>query len=139
MPPSSFPLHGLSILIVEDSAEIALGLSEGLRQAGAQRVELKASARQARRRLESDPLPTIILLDNSLVGGETGLDLALWMRTQPRLANLLRVSYSGSDPGQLRAQWPDSQVFHAVIVKPVPLPNLIAQLTDLVQAHKTSS
>ncbi|NTV64823.1 MAG: response regulator [Oscillochloris sp.] len=135
MQPSLLPLRGLSILIVEDSAEIAFDLSDGLRQAGAASVELKASVRQARKRLETPPPPSIVLLDNNLVGVETGLDLALWIRTQPRLTQALRISYSGSDPAQIQANCPDSHVFHALIIKPIPLPTLITQIADLAQAN----
>lgn len=124
-------LAGLRIVIVEDTAEMALMLSEGLRRAGAISVEIKASARQARKRLVQTPVPDMVLLDNNLTGEETGLDIALWMREQPALAKTLRISYSGSDMNTLRARCPDDSVFHAMLFKPIPLPTLIETLCSL--------
>lgn len=132
----SLPLSGLAILVIEDSAAIAMDLSDGLRRAGARKIELKASAYQARKRLASLPAPDIVLLDNALIGAETGTDLALWMREQPQLQNTLRISYSGSDPAAIRARLPDDQVFHALIVKPLPLAALVQQLALLLQQRQ---
>ncbi|NJK81272.1 MAG: response regulator [Chloroflexaceae bacterium] len=125
-------LEGVRILVVEDTADVALGLSEGLRRAGALTVEIKASARQARRRLEQEPLPDLVLLDQHITGEETGLDIALWMREQPALQQIVRVSYSGTNPEDLRTRCPDDTVFHALITKPIPIPQLIEKLAALL-------
>ncbi|NJP07364.1 MAG: response regulator [Chloroflexaceae bacterium] len=137
------PLQGVSLLLVEDAADIALSLSEVFRYAGAAKVEIKASARQARKRLVVDPAPDMVLLDQHIAGGETGVQLALWMREQPGLHQTLRISYSGSDPDELRNQCPDNQVFHAIITKPIPIPHLVEALTNLLStdtdAHDTDA
>ncbi len=123
------PLDGVRILVVEDLADLALAVSDGLRRMGAV-VELKASARQARKRLLQDPVPQAVLLDHRLVGNETGLDLALWMRAQPGLQQTARISYSGTDPVTLRRDWPNAQVFHRVVSKPTSLSVLVEHITQ---------
>lgn len=129
------PLVGVRILVVEDAAELALSLSEGLRRAGAVSVEIKASARQARKRLMQLPVPDLALLDYNLTGDETGLDIALWMREQPALLHTRRILYSASDFNAVRELCPDAEVFHAMIPKPVSLPFLIDKLS-LFMTHQ---
>lgn len=127
-------LAGLHILVVEDMCETALSLSSGLRRAGgAASVEVKASVWQARQRLMVQPVPDMVLLDNVLIGEESGLDLALWMREQPHLQHTIRISYSGSDLTMLQARCPDDTVFHGWIIKPVPLTHLIDQLARFIR------
>lgn len=128
------PLQGLHILVVEDVAELALDMSNGLRRMGAAKVELKASARQARKRLLQEPIPDVVLLDHRLVGDETGLDIALWMREQVILHRTARIAYSGTDLATLQASWPDEHVFHGVVSKPAPLEVLVQQIVQAVQA-----
>lgn len=130
------PLEGLHIFIVEDTAELAFDLSEGLRLAGASSIEIKASMRQAKKRLQQPPAPDVALLDFNLVGSETGLELALWMREQPLLYHTLRISYSGSDSAALRAQLPDDRVYHAIVTKPVPLATLIEHIARVIEANR---
>ncbi len=130
------PLDGIRILVVEDVAEMAFNVSDGLRRMGAI-VEIKASARQARKRLLQDPVPHVVLLDHCLVGNETGQDLALWMRAQPGLQQTLRISYSGIDLATLRQDWPDAQVFHQVVSKPTSLTMLVQQIVQTL-AHERS-
>ncbi len=128
-------LKGLRILIIEDSAGIAMDVSSGFRMAGARTVEVKASMRQAKKRLAEEPLPDIALIDYNIVGEETGLDLALWMRSQSTLSHILRILYSGSDMANVRAKLPDSDVFHQMIAKPAPLAVLIQQIADVVHQY----
>jgi len=123
------PLDGIRILVVEDVIELALAVSDGLRRMGAV-VELKASARQARKRLLQDPVPQVVLLDHRLVGNETGLDLALWMREQPRLQQTARISYSGTDLASLCAGWLNTHVFHQVVSKPASLDMLMQHIVQ---------
>lgn len=138
MIPAQPPLDGIRILVVEDLADLALAVSDGLRRMGAT-VELKASARQARNRLLQDPVPQVVLLDHRLVGHETGLDLALWMRAQPGLQQTARISYSGTDPATLRQGWPDAQVFHQVISKPTSLSVLVEHITQALAEMRAAN
>lgn len=129
------PLDGICILIVEDAADVAFDVSEGLRLAGARSVEVKASVRQAKKRLMHEPVPDVALLDFNVVGDETGIDLALWMREQPALQHTLRISYSASDPVMLQIKLPDTTLYHRIITKPVPLMKLIEQVAEMISAH----
>lgn len=127
------PLNGLRILVIEDMADMALNVSEGLRRMGAATVELKASGRQAKKRLLQEPVPDVVLLDHRLVGDTTGLEIALWMREQAMLQQTARISYSGTDPATLQAEWPDEQVFHGVVQKPAALDALVQQIVATME------
>lgn len=129
---SERPLEGLRILVVEDMADMALSLSEGLRRAGAITVEIKASGRQVRRRLMQPPAPDLVVLDQNIVGEETGMDIAYWMREQEELRHTLRVSYTGTYPELIEARNAEDPVFHAIITKPLPLPMLVEKLAAVV-------
>lgn len=129
------PLTGVRILVIEDIAELALDVSDGLRRMGAVAVELKASARQTRNRLQQQPVPDVVLIDHRLVGNETGLDIALWMREQPELRQTMRISYSGTDLATLRANWPDEQVFHRVVSKPAALHILVETIVQALHEN----
>lgn len=126
-------LAGLHILIVENEATVALHLSEGLRRAGARTVEIKASAWQARQRLEQPPTPDIAILDYDITGQETGVDVALWMRQQPALQRTRRILYTGSDIELLSRQFPDNHLFHLILSKPLSIITLIEQIAALNQ------
>jgi CheY-like chemotaxis protein len=117
-------MAGLSILVVEDDPEVELDMCEGLRLAGAAWVDIKASARQARARLMQTNLPDVVIIDNDLAHGETGMSFALWLRDYDTARQTLRVSYSGSEPEVLREAWPDDDVYHLVVTKPVDLRHL---------------
>jgi len=129
-------IAGLSILVVEDDPEVALDLCEGLRLAGAARVDIKASARQARSRLMQASLPDVVIVDNDLAHGETGVTFALWLRDYDTAGQTLRVSYSGSEPEVLRESWPDDDVYHLVVTKPVDLHKLAQHIAS---AHRQIS
>lgn len=128
------PLNGMRILVLEDMADLALSVSEGLRRMGAQKVELKASARQAKKRLLQEPIPDVVLLDHRLVGDTTGLDVALWMREQAELRHTARISYSGTDLATLQSEWPDNEVFHCVVKKPASLDVLVRHIVQAIES-----
>jgi DNA-binding response OmpR family regulator len=119
---------GLSFLIVEDDPEVALDICEGLRLAGAAWVDIKASARQARARLMQTRLPDVVIIDNDLAHHETGVSFALWLRDYDTARQTLCVSYSGSEPEVLREAWPDDNVYHLVVTKPIDLRNLVQHI-----------
>jgi hypothetical protein len=48
----------------------------------------------------------------------------------------LRVSYSGSEPETVRETWPDDQVCHLVITKPVDLVDLVGQIAAAWQQFR---
>lgn len=131
-------LRGLRLLVVENDARTAMHLSEAFRRAGVQRVEIKASAWQARQRLQQPPVPHVVLLDYSIVGADTGLDVALWMREQPALAQTVRILYTGTDVEQLQARLPDEHVFQRILHKPLSLPTLIEQVAAVVREQQMS-
>lgn len=122
------PLAGRSILVVEDDPDVAFDLSEGLRLAGAAMVDIKASMRQACRRLTRSALPDVVIIDHDLATEDTGTAFALWLRSYDVTNQTLRVSYSGSEPETVRETWPDDQVCHLVITKPVDLVDLVGQI-----------
>lgn len=128
-------LRGLIILVVEDNPATALILTQGLRRSGTHLVEIKASAGQARKRLEEEPVPHLVILDDNLSGTITGTDLALWMRDQPALQDTLRVSYSFADHEYIQARLPDDAVYHDIITKPILLQDLVNRLAALCQQH----
>jgi hypothetical protein len=70
-------------------------------------------------------------MDHRLVGNETSLDLALWMRAQPGLQRTVRISSSDTDPATLRQGWPDAQAFHQVVSKPTSLRVLLEHIATL--------
>lgn len=123
-------------MVVEDTPDTAMGLSLGLRRAGALSIEARSSVSQAQKRLVEPPAPDVVLIDNKLMDEATGLELALWMREHPLLHNTLRVSFSGFDPALLSSQFPDDKVYHAMITKPVSLRELIDRLATLLERHR---
>jgi len=127
------PLAGRSILVVEDDLDVAFDLSEGLRLAGAAMVDIKASMRQACHRLTRSALPDVVIIDHDLATEDTGTAFALWLRSYDVSNQTLRVSYSGSEPETVRETWPDDQVCHLVITKPVDLVDLVEQIATAWQ------
>ncbi len=127
-------LTGLHIVLVEDDPHIGMALSSGLRACGAASVQIKASARQIKRLLcdRTRPLPHVVILDNDIVGDESGTDVAHWMCEQPHLADCVRISYSGTDPDALRAALTDPTIYHAMIVKPQPIEALASRIAAAV-------
>lgn len=140
MSQSSAPegLRGLRLLVVENDARTALHLSEAFRRAGVQRIEIKASAWQARQRLQQEPIPHVVLLDYSIVGEDTGLDVALWMREQPALVGTLRILYTGTDVEKIETRLPDDTVFQRILHKPLPLPTLIEEVAAVVRSQQAT-
>lgn len=65
------------------------------------------------------------MIDFNLAGGETGMDLAGWMREQPALQHTVRISYSGSD---VRSRLSDKYLYHHIVTKPVPLATLLEEI-----------
>jgi CheY-like chemotaxis protein len=139
----SIGLKGLLILVVEDSGETALSLTRVFQGQGAFKVELKASVRQALQRLNdpAQPLPDLVVIDHTLVGERTGLDLALEMQKQSHLRHIKRVSYSSIDGDKLRRATqpydaPDDPVYHAIVPKPQSTTVLMRHLADLLKMQQ---
>src|SRR5512145_1300732 len=124
------PLAGMRILVVEDTANLALGTADWLRRLGAT-VDVRASVVQAKKRLEQVAFD-LVVLDYNLVGSATGTDLAIWMLNHPDLKHILRVSLSGADPYQILQDAPEG-VYHAVIAKTVPIRELTQRILALFQ------
>lgn len=128
-------LRGLMILVVEDSSETMFTLRRLFQGNGAFQVELCASVRKALHRLHdaSRPLPDVAVIDYNLVGEQTGLDLALAMRTDPRLRDIKRVSYSSEDL-VWRTRGMDAggePVYHLIVPKPQKSVILMQQMAAL--------
>jgi response regulator RpfG family c-di-GMP phosphodiesterase len=126
-------LQGLHILLIEDSVEMVTNLSAFFRAQGARLVEAQPSALRAKKRLQSPPVPDIVLLDFRLNGSMTGTDLALWMREQPHLAQVLRVSFTAVAREHALRGAPDDRVYHAMLQKPVRLATLVEQMAALLR------
>jgi CheY-like chemotaxis protein len=94
------------------------------------------TTRQVQQRLALPPRPDIILIDVHIVGDQSGLDVARWLRQQPTLQHTLRILHTSADPEMIQQQSPDDQLFHAIISKPVPLHSLIEQLARLLQQSR---
>ncbi len=124
-------LQGLHFLLIEDSVDMVTNLSSFFRAQGARLVESQPSALRAKKRLQSPPAPDVVLLDFKLNGSLTGTDLALWMREQPHLARVLRVSFTAVTRERALRGAPDEGVYHAMIQKPVRLAALVEQIANL--------
>jgi CheY-like chemotaxis protein len=129
---ATLPLAGLHVVVVDDDRQVAEDVGTGLRWAGVASVDVAVTARQVQQRLLCPPIPHIVLIDFWLIGQQTGLDVALWLREQPALQYAIRVLYTSADVPVIQRLCPDDQVFHAIISKPVALPSLIEQLARLV-------
>src|SRR5512145_1652576 len=119
------PLLGYRILVVEDTVQTALRTLAWIERMGAE-ADVRASVAQAKRRL-SEAAFDLVVIDYQLIGNATGTDLALWMRDQPDLQQILRVSYSGSEPHQILEGVPED-TYHKVIPKTTRARDLIQQL-----------
>lgn len=99
-------MHGHTlILIVEDDPELGARLTRDVRRyAGASAAELVQECEEAIARLRNPPVPRIVVMEYRM-RGQTGVDLALWMDTQPHLAGTRRVLYTAM-PRALVAQDP---------------------------------
>jgi CheY-like chemotaxis protein len=115
-------LAGRTILLVDDQEAFCLGCGYQLRQHGATVHEV-ASVEAAQEVLLRDPVPDVVLLDNDLGWGRRGLEVAVWMRTQPHLSHTLRVGWSWSEPSAVLEGAPDASVYHAVYSKPNMAPD----------------
>lgn len=135
-PTRTAPLEGLHLLLIEDSVEMVTNLAAFFRSHGARLVESQPSALRAQKRLQSPPAPDIVLLDFKLNGSMTGTDLAVWMRSQPHLEHVLRVSFSAVTRERALRGAPDEGVYHAMIQKPVRLATLTAKLAELAKQRR---
>jgi CheY-like chemotaxis protein len=134
--PTPAALQGRHILLIEDSVEMVTSLSAFFRAQGARLVEAQPSALRAKKRLASPPVPDLVLLDYRLNGSMTGTDLALWMREQPHLAQVIRVSFSAVAREHALRGAPDEGVYHAMIQKPVRLATLVEQMATLLRERR---
>ena len=134
------PLRGHTVLIVEDTPDIGLRLSTFLRRrGGASAVEIVASVARAQARLRREPHPTVALIDHHIYDGY-GATLATWAREQPRLQDLLLISFSAQPPETIlrAARGPD--LFDAIITKgEQSFDTILAQLSALVGSRHIRS
>ncbi|HEX9373419.1 MAG TPA: response regulator [Roseiflexaceae bacterium] len=93
------------ILIVEDNPELGARLTRDVRRyGGAEAAELVQEYDEAIARLLNEPAPHAVVMEYRM-RAHTGVDLALWMAAQPRLADTHRVLYTAT-PRALVAQNP---------------------------------
>src|SRR6266496_827844 len=84
----SVEMHDNSlILIVEDNPELGARLTRDVRRyGGAEAAELVQEYDEAIARLLNEPAPRAVVMEYRM-RAHTGVDLALWMAAQPRLAD----------------------------------------------------
>jgi CheY-like chemotaxis protein len=129
-PERERPLRGQYLVIVESDLKTGSLLAAILKQLGAAIVEVRTGMDHAKHLLVDMPAPDMVLIDQTLSGGTTGIDVALWMQTQTHLRRTLRVLLSGAPP-EVMTQWIDRGLFHAMLAKPVKIVELKEQLSDL--------
>ena len=99
MPPSTQPLSGLDILMLEDEALVAFDVEELLLQNGARTVEITSSVVVAREIVTARQF-SLVLLDVKLADG-SGLELLpLFRRLQ--MPVIVTTGYSGLEVDELR-------------------------------------
>ncbi len=118
-----------TVLLVDDEADLALGLAALLRARGYE-VELARDGLEALARLERDPLPDLVLLDYELpqLDGEEVLSR---LRRDPRTADLpvLLATASTIDLSRLRR-------VSGLLRKPYPRHVLFAMIARLLESPR---
>lgn len=82
----------MSVLVIEDDAGVSASLADVLEDEG-YTVEIAGSGLEALRRLQHDPLPTLILLD-LMMPEMDGIDFRRAQRADPRLRDIPLVIVS---------------------------------------------
>jgi len=119
-----------SILLVDDEADVALGLCALLRARGYE-VELARDGLEALGRLECDPLPDLVLLDYELPQLD-GEEVLARLRRDPRTSQLpvLFATASTIDLSRLRK-------VSGLLRKPYPRHVLFAMIARLLEAPRS--
>jgi len=115
-----------SILLVDDEADVALGLAALLRARGYE-VEVARDGLEALARLEADPLPDLVLLDYEMPQLD-GEEVLARLRREDRLAHLpvLMATASTIDLSRLRR-------VSGLLRKPYPRHVLFAMIARLLE------
>jgi len=118
-----------TVLLVDDEADVALGLCALLRARGYE-VELARDGLEALSRLERDPLPDLVLLDYELPQLD-GEEVLRRLRREPRTAHLpvLLATASTIDLSRLRR-------VSGLLRKPYPRHVLFAMIARLLEAPR---
>jgi len=116
-----------SVLVVDDEADVALGLAALLRARGYE-CELARDGLEALQRLERDPLPDLVLLDYEMPQLD-GEEVLRRLRREPRTAHLpvLLATASTIDLSRLRR-------VSGLLRKPYPRHVLFAMISRLLEA-----
>jgi CheY-like chemotaxis protein len=119
-----------SILLVDDEADVALGLAALLRARGYE-VELARDGVEALGRLEREPLPDLVLLDYEMPQLD-GEEVLARLRKDARMAHLpvLLATASTIDLSRLRR-------VSGLLRKPYPRHVLFAMIARLLEGAKT--
>lgn len=148
---SERPLLGYKLLIVEDFGDAGVGVDRAsvfssyttpFRRAGAT-LDTRASVYQAQLRLRElraqQKLPHALVSDFQL-GSGNGVDLALWMASEPSFGAIPRVLITGTR--YRAAQAAEAQgttlaaLYAAVYDKPVAFDIVITTLVRLLTTHR---
>ena len=114
-------LHGIAVMLLEDNGDFRDAMQAILRLCGA-RTNPVSSLAEARARLETAPLPHIIVSDLVLPDG-TGADFVEWLRERPSEGGgTLAVVAVTAFPHHVSSVRTKS--FAAYLVKPVDLAEL---------------
>lgn len=116
-----------SVLVVDDEADVALGLAALLRARGYE-CELARDGLEALQRLDRDPLPDLVLLDYEMPQLD-GEEVLRRLRREPRTAHLpvLLATASTIDLSRLRR-------VSGLLRKPYPRHVLFAMISRLLEA-----
>ncbi len=125
-PGSSDPSRGAPrVLVVDDDRLVLATVAEGLREAG-YAVETAESAPEARERVGA-ARPDIALLDVRMPG-ETGIELARWLRARD-IPFLFLTAYG--DASIVREAVEEGALGY--LIKPVDVPQLVAAIEAALQ------
>lgn len=139
---SSHRLSGARILLVEDNSDLTPSFRRMLELHKAE-VAICASAPAVRKYLidleaTSTMFPTVILMDYSLVGNESGIALARWLFSQPSFVQIPRVLLTGMlDRARQEVQELElEQLFVAVYQKPIPMEPFLTTIEGLIPSSR---
>lgn len=124
--PSSAGSHARRWVLVVDDHDDGRELLEEFLAFSGYEVEACGSGEEALERVARLGAPSIVVTDISL-GVMSGADLARTLRTDARTASVPILAVTGHSEFE-----DDEELFEAILVKPVALPELTAQLERAV-------
>jgi DNA-binding response OmpR family regulator len=124
-----------SVLVVDDSADYRRILSRVLAGVGFEPLAVESAA-QARELLATRS-PDAAVLDWNLPG-ESGVELARWLRQQPRLSGLPVLMVSVNDAPAQQAQALREGELSAYLPKPFEAAELLARLRALLARRRAA-